>query len=231
MHTITVHKIPVEVEWKAIKNIHLTIYPPDARVHVSVPRQMTEDAVRLFIISKLAWISKRIESIQNHSRQTPREYVSGENHYFKGCRYRLNVIEQETPPKVELQGKQYINLYIRPGATLDKKMEILRAWYREELKLMLVPMVSKWETILEVKTSHWEIKRMKTLWGSCNTRTKRLTFNLELAKKPLHCIEYIVVHELIHLIERLHTNRFKALLDTYLPAWRQIKNELNGFVV
>ena len=231
MRTITVHKIPVEVEWKKIKNIHLTIYPPDARVHVSAPKQMTEDAVRLYIISKLAWISKRIEAIQNHSRQTPREYVSGENHYFKGVRYRLNIIEHDAPPKVKLKENQYINLHIRPETTLDKKAEILREWYREELKLTLEPMVSNWEEILEVKTSHWEVKQMKTLWGSCNTRTKRLIFNLELAKKPLHCIEYIVAHELIHLIERLHTNRFTALLDMHLPAWRQIKDELNEFVV
>ena len=231
MNTITVNKFPVEVEWKPIKNIHLTVYPPNARVHVSAPKQMTEDAVRLFLISKLSWIQRQTETLQNQDRQTPREYVSGENHYFKGFRYRLNVIERDAPPKVELQGRQYIKLYVRPQATLDKKAEVMREWYRQELKQVLAPMVEKWETILQVKASHWEIKQMKTLWGNCNAKTKRLIFNLELAKKPLHCIEYIVAHELAHLIERLHTNRFRALLDTHLLAWRQIKDELNEFVV
>jgi predicted metal-dependent hydrolase len=231
MRTVTVNNIQVEVEWKKIKNIHLTIYPPGARVHVSAPRQMTEEAVRLFVISKLTWINKRIEILQNQPRQTPREYVSGENHYFKGCRYRLNVIEQEAPPKVELHGNQHINLYVRSGATLEKKEEVMREWYREELKLILAPLVSKWETLLGVKTSHWEVTKMKTLWGSCNIRTKRLNFNLELAKKPLHCIEYIVAHEAAHLLVRLHNKRFAALLDTYMPNWRQLQKELNDFIV
>lgn len=231
MKVLTVNKIPVEVEWKEIKNIHLTIYPPDARVHISAPKQMTEDAIRLFIITKLEWIGRRIESIHNQARQTEREYVSGENHYYKGIRYRLQVIFQDASPKVELKGTQFINLYVRNGATVEKKAEVLREWYRDELKQTLLPLVKKWEDLLEVQASHWEVKQMKTLWGSCNHRTKRIIFNLELIKKPLHCIEYIVAHELTHLLERLHNARFITLLDTHLPNWRQIKNELNEFIV
>jgi len=231
MKEIVVNKIPVEVEWKDIKNIHLTVYPPDARVHVSAPAQMTEDAVRLFIITKLEWIGKKVESIINQVRQTEREYVSGENHYYKGIRYRLQVIYQDAPPKVELKGTQYIHLFVRPEAPTEKRAEILREWYRSELKQILPSLVAKWERLLEVQVVHWEVKQMKTLWGSCNHRTKRIIFNLELIKKPLHCIEYIVAHELAHLVERLHTSRFTSLLDTCLPDWRQIKDELNEFVI
>jgi predicted metal-dependent hydrolase len=231
MKVVTVNKIPVEVEWKSIKNIHLTIYPPTARVHVSAPKQMTEDAVRLFIISKLEWISSKIDSIQLQPRQTEREYVSGENHYFKGIRYRLQVTYHDASPKVELNGARFINLYVRNGATIEKRAEILNEWYREELKQMLPPLIKKWEELLKVQVNHWEVKQMKTLWGSCNTKKKRIIFNLELAKKPLHCIEYIVAHELIHLLERLHNARFTAILDGHLPNWRQIKDELNEFIV
>lgn len=231
MKVITINKIPVEVEWKEIKNIHLTVYPPDARVHISAPKQMTEDAVRLFIVSKLEWLTKRINSIHNQARQSEREYVSGENHYYKGIRYRLKVIYQDTSPRVELKGTQFINLYVRHGSTQEKRAEILREWYRDELKQILPPLISKWEQLLSVQVAHWEVKQMKTLWGSCNHRTKRIIFNLELIKKPPQCIEYIVVHELTHLLERLHNKRFTSILDMHLPHWRQIKDELNEFVV
>ena len=231
MKVITVNKIPVEVEWKDIKNIHLTVYPPDARVHVSAPKQMTEDAVRLFVVSKLEWLTKRINSIHNQARQPEREYVSGENHYYKGIRYRLQVIYHEAPPKVEVKGTQFINLYVRTGSTLEKKAEVLREWYRDELKQVLPSLISKWEQLLDVQVAHWEVKQMKTLWGSCNHRTKRIIFNLELTKKPMQCIEYIVAHELTHLLERLHSARFTSLIDMHLPNWRQIKDELNEFII
>ncbi|MDR1583698.1 MAG: M48 family metallopeptidase [Prevotellaceae bacterium] len=231
MKVITVNKIPVEVEWKEIKNIHLTVYPPDARVHVSAPKQMTEDAVRLFVIGKLEWLAKRIDNILNQARQSEREYVSGENHYYKGIRYRLQVIYHDASPKVELKGTRFINLYVRTGSHLEKRAEVLREWYRDELKQVLPPLISKWEQLLDVQVAHWEVKQMKTLWGSCNHRTKRIIFNLELIKKPMQCIEYIVAHELTHLLERLHNTRFTSLLDMHLPNWRQIKDELNEFVV
>lgn len=231
MEVIRVNHIDVEVEWKSIKNIHLTIYPPDARVHVSAPESMSKDSIRLFIVSKLEWIKKRIEMILNQSRQTEREYVSGENHYFKGIRYRLNIIYHQAPPAVIINGNQYINLYLREGSTPEKRAEVMREWYRAELKQILPNYISKWEEILQVKVMHWEVKQMKTLWGSCNHKTRRLIFNLELIKKPPHCIEYIVAHELTHLVERLHNSRFTAILDIHMPGWRMIKNELNEFVV
>ncbi|MDR0612556.1 MAG: M48 family metallopeptidase [Dysgonamonadaceae bacterium] len=231
MEYININNINIEVEYKPIKNIHLSVYPPNGRVHISAPETMKKESVRLYAIFKLSWVKRQIEKVQNQERQTPREYVSGENHYFKGLRYRLNVIERNASPKIELQGRRYIKMYVRPGSTIEKKEEVLREWYRDELKQILKPMVSKWENILQVKVSYWEVKQMKTLWGSCNTRTKRIIFNLELAKKPVYCIEYIVTHELAHLIERLHNATFTALLDVHLPDWQRLKDELNEFTV
>jgi predicted metal-dependent hydrolase len=231
MEVITVNHLAVEVEWKEIKNIHLTVYPPDGRVHISAPLSMPKDSVRLYIITKMQWINKRREMIQKQDRQTDREYVSGENHYYKGIRYRLNVIYHQAPPDVVVSGTQYINLYVREGATVEKRAEIMREWYRSELKEILPSLISKWEEILQVKVNHWEVKQMKTLWGSCNHKTQRLIFNLELIKKPTHCIEYIVAHEMTHLVERLHNSRFTAILDAHIPGWRMLKNELNEFVV
>lgn len=231
MEIITVNKIPVELEWKEIKNIHLTVYPPDARVHISAPMTMTKDSIRLYIITKLGWINKRIEMILNQARQTDREYVSGENHYYKGIRYRLNVFYQQAPPAVSLSGTQFINLYVRDGSSIEKRAEVMREWYRAELKATLPPLIDKWEDILYVKAKYWEVKQMKTLWGSCNHKTQRIIFNLELIKKPTHCIEYIVAHEMTHLVERLHNSRFTAILDAHVPNWRLMKDELNEFIV
>ncbi len=231
MRIIEVANISVEVEWKNIKNVHLTIYPPNARVHVSAPIGMTEEAVRLFLVTKIPWISQRISQILNQSRQTPREYVSGENHYFKGHRYRLKVLYHNAPAKVEIQGNEYIKLYVREGVTEERRAEVLREWYRSELKLILHTLITQWEKTLEVTVNKWEVKQMKTLWGSCNHHTRNIIFNLELIKKPLSCIEYIVVHELLHIRVRLHNEEYTALLNHYFPNWRILKDELNEFIV
>ncbi len=231
MTIISVSDISIEVEWKDIKNIHLTIYPPDARIHVSAPKQMTEEAIRLFIITKLPWIRQRVSQILEQNRQTPREYVSGENHYFKGQRFRLKIIYHNAPAKVEVQANEYIKLFIREGATKERRAEVLKEWYRAEFKTLLPSLILKWEEILGVKANKWEIKQMKTLWGSCNHRTRNIIFNLELIKKPLHCIEYIVVHELLHIKVRLHNEEYTALLNRYFPNWKQLKDELNEFIV
>lgn len=231
MTTININNLSAQVEWKQIKNIHLTIYPPDAHIHVSAPMAMTEDAVRLFLISKMGWIKQRTEEVLNQQRQTKREYVSGENHYFMGQRYRLKIVFCDAAPRVELDGKQFIVLYIRESASEQRKEEVLKEWYRKELKVLLSPLVEKWENIIGVSANRWEVKQMKTLWGSCNNSTRNILFNLELAKKPLHCIEYIVAHELLHINVRLHNVAFTAKLDEYLPQWRMLKEELNEFIV
>ena len=231
MTIIEVANISAEVEWKNIKNVHLTIYPPNARVHVSAPIGMAEEAVRLFLITKMSWINQRVSQVLDQSRQTPRDYVSGENHYFKGHRYRLKVLYHHASAKVEIQGNEYIKLYVREGTTAARRAEVLREWYRAELKLMLPPLIAKWEKILGVSVNKWEVKQMKTLWGSCNHRTQNIIFNLELIKKPVRCIEYIVVHELLHIKVRLHNEEYTSLLTKYFPSWKQLKEELNEFIV
>lgn len=231
MEIITVNKIPVEVEWKDIKNIHLTVYPPDARVHISAPMSMQADSIRLYIITKLEWIKKRIEMIQNQARQTEREYVSGENHYYKGIRYRLNVIYHQAPPSVVVNGTQFIDLYVRVGTTKEKRAEVMREWYREELKKSIPDIIQKWEKILQVQVDEWQIKQMKTNWGTCNIENKRILINLELAKKPLYCLEYVVLHEMIHLLQRYHNEKFIHYMDMHLPNWKQIRTELNNLPV
>ncbi len=228
---IQVAEIVADVEWKKIKNIHLTLYPPNADVHISAPQEMTEEAVRLFLLTKLPWIRRHMPQMQQHERQSAREYVSGENHYYKGQRYLLKVIYHNAPPKVEIQGNEYILLYVRTGASVEKRAEVLREWYRAELKQLLTTLIAKWEQTIGVEVKAWEVKQMKTLWGSCNHRTRHILFNLELIKKPTHCIEYVVVHELLHIINRLHDERFTQLLNRYYPNWQYVKNELNEFVV
>ena len=231
MKKIAVADILAEVEWKEIKNLHLTIYPPDARVHVSAPVNMAEESIRLFLITKLPWIKQRVSQILEQNRQSPRTYVSGENHYYKGRRYRLKVINHTAAAKVELQGNEFIVMYVREKSTEARRAEALKEWYRAEFKALLPPLVSKWEEILGVKVNKWDVKQMKTLWGSCNHRTRNIIFNLELIKKPLHCIEYIVVHELLHIKVRLHNEEYTALLNRHFPNWKQLKDELNEFIV
>ena len=231
MKKIAVADILAEVEWKEIKNVHLTIYPPDARVHVSAPVNMTEESIRLFLITKLPWIKQRVSQVLEQNRQSPRTYVSGENHYFKGRRYRLKVVNHTAAAKVELQGNEFIVMYVREKATEARRAEVLKEWYRAEFKAILPSLVTKWEAILGVKANKLDVKQMKTLWGSCNHRTKNIIFNLELIKKPLHCIEYIVVHELLHIKVRLHNEEYTALLNRHFPNWKQLKDELNEFVV
>ena len=231
MTIISISDISAEIEWKDIKNVHLTIYPPNARIHVSAPLTMTEEAVRLFLVTKQSWIRKQVSQIIEQNRQTSREYVSGENHYFKGHRYRLKVVYHKAPPKVEIQGNEYIVLFVREGTTVERRAEILKEWYRFEFKLILPALIAKWEETLDVKVNKWEVKQMKTLWGSCNHRTHNIIFNLELIKKPLHCIEYIVVHELLHIKVRLHNEEYTSLLNRYFPNWKQLKDVLNEFIV
>lgn len=231
MKIITVSNISAEVEWKEIKNIHLTIYPPDACIHVSAPMTMSEDSIRLFLITKTQWINQKVSQILSHTRQTTREYVSGENHYYKGHRYRLKVVFHNAPPKVEIKGFDYIILYVRESMSEERRAEILKEWYRKEFKAILPPLIEKWEEILGVKVNKWDVKQMKTLWGSCNHQKHNILFNLELIKKPLHCIEYVVAHELLHIRVRLHNEEFTKLLTHYFPNWRQVKDELNSFIV
>ena len=231
MEQIMISDIIIDVVRKDIMNIHLAVYPPTGRVRLAAPLQVSEDAIRLFAVSKLAWIKRNQRKFEGQERITPREFLNRESHYFMGERYLLNIIEAEAPPKVILKNKTYINLFVRPGTPTAKRLEIMNEWYRIQLKKFIPDLIEKWEKMLGVEVDEWQVKQMKTKWGSCNIEQKRIWINLELAKKPEHCLEYIIVHEMIHLLERHHNDRFHHHLETHLPNWRQLKDELNQLPV
>ena len=224
---ITVSGIRVQIERKDIKNLHLGVYPPNGRVRVAAPLVVSDDAVRLAVIDKLGWIRRQQAKFVEQPRQSAREMVNGESHYFLGRRYRLRVLEQPGKQYVAIRGIASMDLFINPGRTTEQREAVLLRWYRQELNALVPSLVAQWENTLNVQANAWGIKRMKTEWGSCNPISKRLWFNLELAKKPVQCLEYIVAHELAHLLERNHTERFKGLLDRHLPNWQQSRAVLS----
>lgn len=217
----------IDVIRKDIKNMHLSVYPPTGRVRLAVPNSVDEDTIRLFAISKIAWIKRHQRKLKDQERQSPRDFVQRESHYFEGKRYLLRIFEYEGTPKVEVKTKTYLDLYIKQGASDKVRQTVLNKWYRENLKRQIPDLISKWEKIIGVEVSDWGIKQMKTKWGSCNERTGRILFNLELAKKPVRCIEFIVVHEMTHLLERKHNEKFHAMMDKFIPKWKQYREELN----
>ncbi len=223
---IKLGNIRIEVEQKDIKNIHLSVYPPDGAVKISAPERMDLDTIRVFAISKLQWIKKQQKKFKEQQRETKREYLTKESHYFKGKRYLLKVIERNSKPEVILKHSK-IELYIRPNSTLEKKQEIINEWYRSELKKSAPELIEKWEKKIGVKSNEFKIRKMKTKWGSCNTQTKTIILNLELAKKPVECLEYIIVHELVHLLVRSHNEQFVKYMDKFMPKWKFYKDELN----
>lgn len=230
MNNIIIDDIDIEVISKNIKNIYLSVHPPNGRVRLSVPNKMDDEAVRLFAISKLSWIKKQRKKFKSQTRQSTKEFVSGESHYFFGERYLLNVIETNSKQRAEINNNTYIDLYVRKNSSKDKREKIMIEWYREHLKRVVPEYIEKWEEIIGVSLNEWGIKLMKTRWGSCNIQAKRIWINLELAKKNPRCLEYIIVHEMVHLLERKHNDRFKAYIDKYLPKWREVQKELNGLI-
>lgn len=224
---ITVSGISVEVVRKAIKNLHIGVYPPEGRVRVAAPTRMSMDAIRLAVVGKLGWIKKHQLKFAGQERQSPREYVTGETHFFRGKRYRLNVLTQAGPAGVAILKHGTIELHIPEGSDTARRERVLYDWYRCQLKTQIPELLEKWEQVLGVQTTEWGVKRMKTKWGTCNIKAHRIWLNLELVKKPIHCLEYIIVHELVHLLERLHNDRFTALMDQFLPLWRSYREELN----
>jgi hypothetical protein len=228
---VQVAGIEVLVVRKPIKNLHLSVLPPLGRVRVSAPLAMKEDAVRTLLATKLAWIRKQKAKFESQERQTRREYVSGESHYFLGKRCRLEVIFEDKPAQVHLNGKNKIVLRVRPNSGLAKREEVMLDWYRGELRTLLNELLPKWQEKIGVRARSWGIKRMKTRWGTCNQKAQRIWLNLELAKKPAACIEYVAVHELLHLIEKKHNENFVNLMTKYIPKWRSLKQELNRFIL
>jgi predicted metal-dependent hydrolase len=224
---LSIGNIKIEVVKKGIKNVHLTVHPPLGRVRIAVPRRMSSDTIRLFAISKLPWIRQQQAAMRAQERETAREYVDLESHYFLGRRYLLKVVEGQGTSKVELRRGKVMQLRVRPTATLEQREQVLQRWYRERLRELIPPLLSKWEKALGVRVAGWGIKKMKTKWGSCNPKARRVWLNLELAKKPPECLEYLVVHELAHLLVRHHDEHFGALMDRHMPGWKHIRNTLN----
>lgn len=227
MPTLQLGEIAVDVVLKDIKNIHLSVHPPLGKVRIAAPLRMDLDTIRVFAITKLAWIKSQQKKLREQERETPREYLDRESHYVWGKRYLLKLVEQEAAPSVALKHSKIV-LQLRPGASIEKKQEVLDAWYREQLKLRLPGLIARWEKFLGVKANKIFVQKMKTKWGSCNPASGNIRLNTDLAKKPPQCLEYIVSHELVHLIERRHNERFANLMDIHIPNWRQFREMLNS---
>ncbi len=226
MSKITIENIDIELIRKKIKNIHLTVYPPDGRVRLSVPQQMDDVAVKSFVISKLSWINKQRKKYSNYKPLPVKEYISGETHHFLGEEYVLNIIETTEKQHVEIKDIKFMDMYVRKCSTIEKREKILIEFYRENLKEMIPQYIEKWEKIMGLTINEFGVKLMKTRWGTCNVRDKRIWINLELAKKNPKFLEYIIVHEMVHLLEKSHNQSFKNYMTKFLPNWKSLKDEL-----
>lgn len=227
---ITVNGLHVEVLRKDIKNLHLRVYPPDGRVRISVPKRLSTESIVEVVERRFGWIKKQQEKLAAQPIWPRYSYESGEIHDFRGDSYLLNVIFSEGPSMVRLNNNGTIDLIVRNEATTSHREKVLLEWYRQALRESVPPLIYAWQAALDVEVAQWRIKHMKTRWGSCNVAAKRVWLSLELAKKSPDCLEYVVVHELAHLIEKSHGRRFIEVMDSVLPTWRKLKAELNkGF--
>ncbi len=220
--------ISVDVVLKDIKNVHLSVYPPTGRVRISAPSHMSMETIRVFAISKLDWIRKHQAELEKQARETPRDFVDRESHYVWGKRYLLRVLERDKAPSVTLKGNK-MTLSVRPYTDVDKRHAILEGWYRGLLKSAIPALIAKWEPRMEADVERFYVQRMKTKWGSCNPDRRSIRLNTELARKPRECLEYLVVHEMAHLIEPTHSKHFIALMGRFLPHWRTLRDQLNSF--
>lgn len=230
MPQITLDDIVVDVVLKDIKNVHLSVYPPEGRVHISAPTRMSMESIRLFAISRLGWVRKQQKKLRDQERETCREYVDRESHYVWGKRYLLTVSERDEPPSIELKHSRML-LQVRPHTREDKRMALVEEWYREQLKQAVPPLLTRWQTELGVSVERFFVQRMKTKWGSCNPTARTIRLNTELAKKPTECLEYVLVHELVHLLVSTHNARFVELMDRFMPSWQLYRQLLNRLPV
>lgn len=220
----------VDVVLKDIKNVHLSVYPPTGRVRISAPRRMSLDTIRVFAISKLGWIRQQQKKLREQERETPREYLDRESHYVWGTRYLLKIVGEPGTPKVELKHRKIL-LRVEPGTNDDTKQSIVAQWYREQIRAAVPSLIAKWAPVIGVKVDRVFVQKMKTKWGSCNPATGSIRVNTDLAKKPRECLEYIVVHEMVHVLEPTHNARFIALMDRLMPQWRACREQLNRLPV
>lgn len=230
MDYIKVSDLDIEVERKKIKNLHLAVYPPDARVHISMPDYLTDEDARAFVHQKWEWIRQQREEVLAQPRQTERSFVSGESHYLFGIRYQL--IVEENPlyvNNIEIRGNK-IYMFIKPNLPTANRAELMRTWYRYQLKKEIAPLIQSWAEKLGETNYDWQIKQMKTEWGSCIAFKRLLLFNLELARVPRECMEFVIVHEFCHFKIDNHNKLFEALMNRRLPNWRTLRKNLNNFV-
>lgn len=218
--------ITIDVVRKDIRNVHLSVYPPIGKVRLAAPTRMSLDTIRLFAISKLGWIRQQQKSLREQERDSRREYLDRESHYVWGRRHLLKLVEDEAAPFVQLHHKKLV-LRVRPGSDVRTREAVVSEWYREQIKAAAAPLIEAWMPRLNVTVSGFYVQKMKTKWGSCNPVARTIRLNTELAKKPADCLEYIVLHELLHLRERHHGDRFAALMDAHMPHWRLLREELN----
>ncbi len=223
-------ELHAEVTRKAIKHVHLSVLPPVGKVRVAAPQGMPLDTIRLFVISKLSWIRSQQRKLQAQERETPREYLNKESHYLWGKRYLLEISHADAAPTVSLTPRT-LKLQVRPGADQARCEEVLDGWYRQQVRDAVPALLAKWEPLLKVKAQRVFVQRMKTKWGSCTPESGYIRLNTDLAKKPMECLEYIMVHELVHLLEPTHNQRFIDLMDLYLPHWQQLRKQLNRLPV
>ena len=226
MTSLRLGDIAVDVVLKDIKNVHLSVYPPTGRVRLSAPKRMSVDTIRVYAISKLDWIKQQQMRLREQERESRREYIDRESHYVWGRRYLLKVLEEDTAPQVELRPGTML-LRVRPGACEEMRKAVVAGWYRQTLKAAAQPLIDVWERRLRVGVQRLFVQQMRTKWGSCNPAACSIRLNTELAKKPRECLEYVVLHELVHLIERRHDERFRQYMDRFMPQWRQYRDELN----
>ena len=224
---LNISGIEIQILRKNIKNINFSIKASDGQVYVSAPIKISEEELRLAIYSKLGWIRKKIQANNNDTKEYKRNYQSGETIIFLGKLYKLEVIEKSEKPNISLRSHGVLSMYVREKTGVTSKKMLLNEWYRAELKQRIPALVNKWQPIIGEKVSEWGVKQMKTRWGTCNIDKKRIWLNLELAKQPEECLEYVVVHEMTHLLERNHNARFKMLLDGFIPDWEKTEAILN----
>lgn len=222
--------IVLDVVKKDIQNVHLSVYPPSGKVRISAPLRMNTDTIRVFAISKLGWIRQQQQKLRVQERETPREYLDRESHYVWGRRYLLKVVEADAAPSVQIQHGTLL-LRVRPGADEATREAVVAGWYRQLLKRVVPPLIEAWEPLLSVTVKGFFVQQMKTRWGSSNPAARTIRLNTELAKKPRECLEYIVVHEMIHLLESTHNARFTDLLNRFMPQWQHYRSILNRLPV
>jgi len=222
--------IKVDVVFKDIKNVHLSVHPPNGRVRIAAPTRMSLETVRVFAISKLSWIRQQQEKILAQERETPREYLDRESHYIWGKRYLLDVVEENTRPEVVLLHGKMI-LRVRPGTDESRRQDIVEEWYRAQLKQAVTLLLPKWEPLIGVKVERLFVQRMKTKWGSCTPKSGNIRLNTDLAKKPRECLEYVLVHEMVHILEPTHNARFVSLMDSFVPKWQFYREAINRLPV